>query len=641
MNIIQLQDRLKDLSDQQLQSEMRNPSGHSPQFLVLSELKRRKDMRDSYMSDAQEAQAEQPPMSEQYSQPQMPAQGIAQGMPQQPPMAQAPQGPQMAQGDPAPQPGQMPKQFAQGGIVQGFAPGGGVYGSLGGRTQTVMDQHLAEMAARRRAYEANMSARRAGGADRRIAGGAGYGSMDTDMGPDGYPAPAPKPGSPGMFSGFGEAAKEAFKYPGVLRDPDFSMPDFSMPSISLPSMQDIRSFRGVGRDPLALAPEPQVPLREQVPSWKGFVPPPPPPGYRAGVEEDPNDLAGTPTTLPPEAMNDMPPGDDPMTGAPAQPPVVSIDPLTGAPIVASAPQRTPAAPVAGVDRTTGQFVTPPTGGPAAPGAGTPAQSDYLKSLGLSMKDQQSEAAKMQAKINAMGGDLDKQRSSDLGMALAQAGFAMASGSSPYFAQNVGQGGMAGLRSAQASQAAREGIEAKRMSLSMDAARAMDRFGLARGEQQARVADLLMSNDQFDQSHGLKLKLAAEAERNGNFERKMLLETSAREDAKLKFTQDSFLAEQPAAQAEAFKKMSKENPLGWKAFLEVKAAGSVAGRLYKQQDEKAKLAANYAEKLRESQQGFNMTEEDIQKTAQAFANRMYGQEGSLGELNADGSRDYKR
>jgi hypothetical protein len=306
MNIIQLQDRLKDLSDQQLQSEMRNPSGHSPQFLVLSELKRRKDMRDSYMSDAQEAQAEQPPMSEQYSQPQMPAQGIAQGMPQQPPMAQAPQGPQMAQGDPAPQPGQMPKQFAQGGIVQGFAPGGGVYGSLGGRTQTVMDQHLAEMAARRRAYEANMSARRAGGADRRIAGGAGYGSMDTDMGPDGYPAPAPKPGSPGMFSGFGEAAKEAFKYPGVLRDPDFSMPDFSMPSISLPSMQDIRSFRGVGRDPLALAPEPQVPLREQVPSWKGFVPPPPPPGYRAGVEEDPNDLAGTPTKLPPEAMNDMP-----------------------------------------------------------------------------------------------------------------------------------------------------------------------------------------------------------------------------------------------------------------------------------------------------------------------------------------------
>ena len=636
MNIIQLQDRLKDLSDQQLQYEMRNPSGSSPQFLVLSELKRRKDMRDSYMSDAQEAQAEQPPMSEQYSQPQMPAQGIAQGMPQQPPMAQAPQGPQMAQGAPAPQPGQMPKQFAQGGIVQGFAPGGGVYGSQRGQTQTIMEQQLAEMAARRQAYEANMSARRAAGADRRIAGGAGYGSMDTDMGPDGYPAPAPKPESPGMFSGFGEAAKKAFKYPGVLRDPDFSMP-----SIPLPSMEDIRSFRGVGRDPLAPAPEPQVPLREQVPSWEGAMPPPLPPGYRAGVGMDPNDLAGTPTTLPPDAMNDMPPGVDPMTGAPVQPPVVGIDPSTGAPIVASAPQVTPAAPVAGVDPTTGQLVAPPTGGPAAPGAGTPAQSDYLKSLGLSMKDQQSEAAKMQAKINAMGGDLDKQRSSDLGMALAQAGFAMASGSSPYFAQNVGAGGMAGLQSAQQSQADRQNIEAKRMSLSMDAAQAMDRFGLGRGEQQARVANLLMSNDQFDQSHGLKLKLAAEAERNGNFERKMSLEQSAREDAKLKFTQDSFLAEQPAAQAEAFRKMSKENPLGWKAFLEVKAAGSVAGRLYKQQDEKAKLAANYAEKLRESQQGFNMTEEDIQKTAQSFANRMYGQEGSLGEPNADGSRDYNR
>lgn len=45
MNILQIQDKLKDLSDQQLVSEMTNPSGAAPQFLVLSEMKRRKEMR--------------------------------------------------------------------------------------------------------------------------------------------------------------------------------------------------------------------------------------------------------------------------------------------------------------------------------------------------------------------------------------------------------------------------------------------------------------------------------------------------------------------------------------------------------------------------------------------------------------------
>lgn len=45
MNILQIQDKLKDLSDQQLVSEMTNPTGSAPQFLVLSEMKRRKEMR--------------------------------------------------------------------------------------------------------------------------------------------------------------------------------------------------------------------------------------------------------------------------------------------------------------------------------------------------------------------------------------------------------------------------------------------------------------------------------------------------------------------------------------------------------------------------------------------------------------------
>ena len=48
MNIIELQDNLKDVSDNVLMREMQSPSGNMPQFLVLSELTRRKRMRDDY-----------------------------------------------------------------------------------------------------------------------------------------------------------------------------------------------------------------------------------------------------------------------------------------------------------------------------------------------------------------------------------------------------------------------------------------------------------------------------------------------------------------------------------------------------------------------------------------------------------------
>ena len=38
MNIIDIQDQLKDFSEQQLVNEMQRPSGTAPQFLVLSEI---------------------------------------------------------------------------------------------------------------------------------------------------------------------------------------------------------------------------------------------------------------------------------------------------------------------------------------------------------------------------------------------------------------------------------------------------------------------------------------------------------------------------------------------------------------------------------------------------------------------------
>jgi len=72
MNIIELQDNLKDLPDRVLMQEMQMPTGNMPQFLVLSELTRRRRMRDEY--NRQEA-ADMPTVAEEV----MTASGVPQG----------------------------------------------------------------------------------------------------------------------------------------------------------------------------------------------------------------------------------------------------------------------------------------------------------------------------------------------------------------------------------------------------------------------------------------------------------------------------------------------------------------------------------------------------------------------------------
>ena len=57
MNILDIQDKLKNLSEQQLVQEMQMPSGSAPQFLVLSEITRRKRMRDDLMARQQAPQS--------------------------------------------------------------------------------------------------------------------------------------------------------------------------------------------------------------------------------------------------------------------------------------------------------------------------------------------------------------------------------------------------------------------------------------------------------------------------------------------------------------------------------------------------------------------------------------------------------
>jgi len=50
MNILQVQDALKNASDMQLSGELQNPTGMAPSYLVLSEMKRRQQMRQGAMA---------------------------------------------------------------------------------------------------------------------------------------------------------------------------------------------------------------------------------------------------------------------------------------------------------------------------------------------------------------------------------------------------------------------------------------------------------------------------------------------------------------------------------------------------------------------------------------------------------------
>ena len=80
MNIIQQEDKLKSLPDSNLENEMVNPTGMFPQYLVMSEIQRRQEMRKDY-EGRMAANEKTPPL------PSMREQMMA-GITQQPPMMQ-------------------------------------------------------------------------------------------------------------------------------------------------------------------------------------------------------------------------------------------------------------------------------------------------------------------------------------------------------------------------------------------------------------------------------------------------------------------------------------------------------------------------------------------------------------------------
>ena len=116
MNIIQVQDDLKNFSEQQLIEEMQSPSGMAPQFLVLSELTRRRRVKEDF--NARQAQ-QQPTVAQEAI--------AAAGMPQEglPAMAEA-LAPKSASelsegvGTSMPMSMRQPMQMQSGGLLSGY-----------------------------------------------------------------------------------------------------------------------------------------------------------------------------------------------------------------------------------------------------------------------------------------------------------------------------------------------------------------------------------------------------------------------------------------------------------------------------------------------------------------------------------------
>jgi len=120
MNIIDLQDNLKNLPENALMKEMQQPTGSAPPFLILGELKRRKQMRDDY--NRQQNSDMKTVAEETVTAAGMPQEGIMQASRALTPKTNMAQNTGIAQAMPV-QPTQAPQMMSGGGIMR-FAPGG-------------------------------------------------------------------------------------------------------------------------------------------------------------------------------------------------------------------------------------------------------------------------------------------------------------------------------------------------------------------------------------------------------------------------------------------------------------------------------------------------------------------------------------
>ena len=137
MNIIKLQNELRGVPDDALIGYVQNPTGHVPSYLALSELQRRKDMREKYQAQ----QAPQSSVADDLEQEAMPNQGGLAMLASQPQMQMEDQG---VAGLPVDDTMYQEDSFASGGIVA-FAPGGPVYPNYEGPATSAIGRGLSSI----------------------------------------------------------------------------------------------------------------------------------------------------------------------------------------------------------------------------------------------------------------------------------------------------------------------------------------------------------------------------------------------------------------------------------------------------------------------------------------------------------------
>ena len=138
MNVLQVQDNLKNFSQDQLIKEMQQPSGNTPQFLVLSELNRRKRVKGDF--EARQASTQQTVAQDAVASAGVPQEGMM-GMSE----AMAP-----ASAESEGIGSMMPKSMRNGGEVDRYADGGlieGIAESVGQNSEMLqqVSQNMGKM----------------------------------------------------------------------------------------------------------------------------------------------------------------------------------------------------------------------------------------------------------------------------------------------------------------------------------------------------------------------------------------------------------------------------------------------------------------------------------------------------------------
>ena len=489
MDLLTAANDLKNLSDQQLQQELLRPSGQFPSFLALSEIQRRKDMRQ----DAQVRQqaGPQPSMAQQYAQglgqansPYANAVKQGEGAPTQPPQGMMTNS-QMAAGPMNTPLGQQPgvQGFADGGPVQQWTPqaapappgflarlfdNGGSYTTQQAGTTPVLPavgaskvQGVGPGVATSPLAQQAPAPQLASSAQQRGLGSLMQNPQALQGFADGGPVgDNPYTAMPGSLEGRMRAlaqmplqttAPYAIEPTPYLRQ--FIPPGQPAFSPAVPAPGTIPQVTPIQRGPMGTAIENAMQdVRNSGANTQvyggSFSPqpaPPPPPAPPAGLGSALGGFGALAPSLASPAKSglsvgygggepDVPPGAGP---ADATPPAQALK--------APSPATTAGGSVStgGTGASTAGGVS--TGGTPANNASGRGQTlaDYYKSIqDIKLPDRYGDLAAQNAKDRE---DLQKQSGQNAGLALAQAGFAMAAGNSPYALQNIGQGGMAGIK----------------------------------------------------------------------------------------------------------------------------------------------------------------------------------------------------